>query len=268
MAFEAYLLQGTVPRSAARRLTYLLSGILHGAAVLIAVAYSFWHVEEVKPPAVTVTFISAAAAPPPPPPPAALGGGSLAIKHRAALARPKADAAPKTPPLLQPKVEPVVESPVPALRVEEASKEGSKEASKEATTPSSVVGQAGPGHAGASAGIAGGVKGGVPGGSGTTPSAAATFLPPFLGARQKLSGGEPEFPAYLRTPGARYKAIVKVCVGTSGAVESVTVLKRAHPILDQNVITKLKQTWRFKPWTVNGAAVPFCYSANFEFTIE
>src|SRR5450432_3833139 len=67
MAFEAYLLQGTVPRSAARRLTYLLSGILHGAAVLIAVAYSFWHVEEVKPPAVTVTFISAAAAPPPPP---------------------------------------------------------------------------------------------------------------------------------------------------------------------------------------------------------
>jgi len=265
MAFEAYLLQGTVPRSAARRLTYLLSGILHGAAVLIAVAYSFWHVEEVKPPAVTVTFISAAAAPPPPPPPPALGGASLAIKHRAALTRPKADAAPRTPPLLQPQVEPVVETPVPAPR--EVVQEASKEASKEAT-PSSVVGQAGPGKAGARMGTAGGVKGGVPGGSGTTLSSAATFLPPFLGARQKLSGLDPDFPAYLRTPGARYKAIVKICVGTSGAVESVTVLKRAHPILDQNVITKLKQTWRFKPWTVNGAAVPFCYSANFEFTIE
>ena len=265
MAFEAYLLQSTAPRSAARRLTYLLSGILHGVAVLMAVAYSFWHVEEVKPPAVTVTFISAAAAPPPPPPPPALGGASLAIKHRAALTRPKADAASQTPPLLQPKVEPMDETPVPAPKevVQEASQEPSKEAA-----PSSVVGQAGSGKAGASTGIASGVRGGVSGSSGTTPSSAATFLPPFLGARQKLSGLDPDFPAYLRTPGARYKAIVKVCVGTSGAVESVTVLKRAHPVIDQNLITTLKQTWRYKPWTVNGAAVPFCYSPNFEFTIE
>jgi outer membrane biosynthesis protein TonB len=121
-------------------------------------------------------------------------------------------------------------------------------------------------------GVKGGVAGGVVGGNptGTGPAAAAPsskFLPPQMGAQQKLSGADPRFPPALRTPGARFRVQVKVCVGGSGAVDSVILMKRAHPMLDGNVVNEVK-TWRFRPLMANGTAVPFCYFANFDFSSE
>jgi protein TonB len=126
---------------------------------------------------------------------------------------------------------------------------------------------------GVKAGVVGGVSGGIPGGTlgGTgagPPSAApvgARFLPPQMGAAQKLSGPDPDFPAVLRaTAGMKYSVKAKVCVGTSGSVDGVVILKHGPPMLDGSVSAAVK-AWRFRPLVANGTPVPFCYFANFDF---
>ncbi|MBC8132211.1 MAG: energy transducer TonB [Deltaproteobacteria bacterium] len=116
-------------------------------------------------------------------------------------------------------------------------------------------------------GVASGQDNGVAGGTGTTPTAASKFLPPHMGAKQKLSGAEPDFPTSLRTPGAKYLLLAKICVDVAGAVGSVTLLKKAHPTLDKNVLETLKG-WRFRPLMANGRPVPFCYPLPVEFQSE
>jgi outer membrane biosynthesis protein TonB len=163
---------------------------------------------------------------------------------------------------VQPKANPIVEPP------KESPREVAKEESKEPPTSAGAGSAAGVGKMeGEKGGVANGVKGGTPGGSGTTPGPAAKFLPPFMGAKQKISGAEPDFPTNLRTAGARYLVVAKICVGPSGAVDTVTLLKRAHPTLDNNVVTTVK-TWRYRPLTANGTPVPFCYFLNHQFESE
>jgi outer membrane biosynthesis protein TonB len=85
-----------------------------------------------------------------------------------------------------------------------------------------------------------------------------------MGAQLKISGAEPDFPAFLRRSGANYLVLAKICVGVSGAVDSVALQKRAEPTLDNNVAVAVK-AWRFRPMTANGTPVPFCYFGRFEF---
>jgi outer membrane biosynthesis protein TonB len=259
MAFEAYLQQDQLRPRRGRRITYTVSAGVHAAAVLAGVAYSFWHIEEISPRTVTVTFISAAAAPPPPPPAPPLGSSMLAPKHRPAV-RPKLESATKTPEVVQPQIE--KKDPE-----EEKPKESPKSESSGPSTDKGIVGGS---AAGVNAGVAGGIKGGTAIGTagGTGPaSAIPKFLPPQIGAQQRISGGEPDFPAHLRRPGANYTVRAKICVGTSGLVESVTLIKRAHPELDGNAITALKG-WRYRPLMANGKPAPFCYFVVHEFRSE
>jgi len=138
-------------------------------------------------------------------------------------------------------------------------------------SPGRTTSPGAPPGAGVADGVKGGLAGGVSGGTGIirAPSAplATKFLPPQIGAQQKLSGADPDFPATLRTAGSRYQVKAKVCVGTSGAVDTVVVLKHAHPTLDSNVVSTVK-TWRFRPLMANGNPLPFCYFANFDFSSE
>jgi len=59
--------------------------------------------------------------------------------------------------------------------------------------------------------------------------------------------------------------LAKICVNTSGAVDKVTLMKGADPLLDDGVLTTVKTSWRFRPLMANNLAVPFCYPATFEF---
>jgi hypothetical protein len=74
VAFEAF-------RTQTRRPTKLRSAVIgvaalfHGALIAAGVVYSYWHVDELTPPTLRVTFIAAAPPPPPPPPPPPAGGG-------------------------------------------------------------------------------------------------------------------------------------------------------------------------------------------------
>jgi protein TonB len=264
MAFEAYLQQATVRPRWSRRITAVVSVMAHAIALMVAIAYSYWHVEELKPPRVEVMLIAAAAAPPPPPPPPPLGGGAATpIKHK--VVRPKVEVA-KTE-IVQPKELPKQE-PVPEPK--ETPKEEPKETKSAGDAPP------GPGDPnGVKGGVAGGVKGGtvggVVGGTGTAAVSAAAppakFLPPAMGAQQKISGADPDFPPHLRHPGVTYVVMAKIVVNASGAVESVTLQKRAEPTLDELVVAAVKK-WRFRPLVANGKPIPFSYFGRFEFKSE
>jgi len=242
-----------------RRATVALSIGAHVAAALFAVAYSFWHVEELQPPRVTVTFVSAASLPPPPPPPPPpLAGGGGAPKRRN-IARPKTETVPelKTTPVVEP---PVKTAPVEPVHVAPPPDPHPTTAEGSGTGPGSEAGVKGGVAGGVKGGVAGGVVGGVVGAAVPSPK----FLPPQMGAQRKLSGADPDFPAVLRRSGAMYLVMAKICVGVAGGVDSVTLQKRAEPTLDGNVIAAVKG-WRFQPMTANGTPVPFCYFGRFEF---
>jgi len=263
-AFPARV-RGRMPDRGARRVTIVVSVLVHALAALGAIAYSFWHIEEVTPARVSVTFVSAAALPPPPPPPPPPLGGEAApaTPKRRTPIRPKVETVrvPETP-----KPTPVIEAPkVPVIEIPKTAPtpEPSGRAGDAAGSPNGVAG-------GVKGGVAGGVKGGVAGGTtGGTIGAPVPpkFLAPQMSAQQKLSGADPDFPAFLRRAGANYLVLAKICVGVSGAVETVTLQKRAEPTLDGNVMSTVK-SWRFKPLTANGTPVPFCYFGRFEFKSE
>src|SRR6187431_733927 len=107
MAFEAFRAQAAPARAGRKRLWYALSIAFHGALIAAAVAYSFWHIEELSPPLLKITFLSAAPRPPPAAPPPA-GGGAAAKKK--VTVKPKPVVVPK-PEIVQPKELPKKEEP-------------------------------------------------------------------------------------------------------------------------------------------------------------
>ena len=56
-AFESFLTQEKTKPKRGRRVTFTVSAALHGALIIVAIIYSFWHVDELSPETVTVTFI-------------------------------------------------------------------------------------------------------------------------------------------------------------------------------------------------------------------
>jgi periplasmic protein TonB len=255
MAFDAYRSQSQNRPRRRRRITYTLSLVFHGALVAVGIAYSFWHVEELSPPTLRVTFMSAITpeAPPAPPPPPPAGGGA-----------PKKKTVVKTKPIIVPTKPPEIVQPretPPPPKKEEPKPDDHDE-------PGGVKGGVKGGVAG---GVVGGVQGGTPGGVvGGTPGGGSVaplpskFLPPNLGALQKISGDEPPFPPSLRKAGLTYAIVAKICVSPGGAVSAITLMKKADPQLDAGVVSTVK-TWRFRPLMANDTAVPFCYPATFQF---
>jgi protein TonB len=259
MAFEAFLTQDQAKPTGRRRLTYTLSLLAHGAVVLVGVVYSFWHVEELSPPTVRVTFLSAMPPPPPPPPPGGNGG-----------ARKKVTSKPKptvTPTLVQPKatlVQPK-EKPEPETKKDPPKTEPKKtDDDEDDALPGGVVGGTKGGVAG---GTIGGTVGGVVGGTIDATPTAAKVLPPMMGKKQKVSGDEPVFPVALRKAGVVHVVMAKICVSKTGALDGVTIMKKADPELDANVISAVK-TWRHNPLLANNTPVPFCYFERFEFKAD
>ena len=258
MAFEAFLTQGAARPTGRRRLTTALSVAAHAALVAVGVVYSFWHVEELSPPTVKVTFLSALPPPPPPPPPA---GGEGAPKKKAAP-KPKV-----TPPLVQPKPTLVQPKETPKATPEEKKppKENPKKTDDDddAALPGGVIGGT---QGGTQGGVIGGTVGGTPGGTVDAPMV-PKLLAPNMGQQHKLSGEDPAFPAVLRKAGAVYVVMAKICVGKTGAVDGVTLMKRADPLLDANVESAVRN-WRYSPLLVGSAPAPFCYVARFEFKAD
>ena len=230
MAFEAFRNESK-GRPRRTRLMIAVSIAFHAVLLSAGVAYSFWHIDELTPPTVKVTFLSAAPPPPPPPPPA--GGGGAARKKP--VIRPKTPT--KVAELVQPR---------------ETPKEEPRETKPDPTE--------GPGERG---GVKGGVIGGTIGGTG-----APKFLPPNLAKGLKSSGDNPAFPAALRKPGAVYRVLAKYCITVTGTVDQVKIMQSAGPELDESV-QRTVRSWHFRPYlSAAGSAVPFCTVEAFEFRTE
>jgi protein TonB len=270
VAFESFRAQDRSRPRRLRRIAFALVAVFHGVLITAGIVYSFWHVDELTPPTLRVTFMSEPPPPPPPPPPPAGGGGG----------RPKKVA-------VKPKVvEPVPEKPPEIVQPPEKTKPKKFERRKytdeyeEKDDAKTAVG-VGKGKGAIAAdgdddgeedGVAGGVKGGQRGGiiggsiggTGLAP-APPRMMPPQFGALQKIAGDLPELPPALNHGGLSYVVEGTICVTAAGSVESVQITKGADPVLNDAVLKKVPKEWRFRPMRSGGIAAPFCYRARFEF---
>jgi protein TonB len=248
MPFEAFLTQSKTRPSRARRLMIAGSLVLHGGLVIAAAVYSFWQVDVLSPPSVTVTFLTnAPPAPPPPPPP------KKKTTAQTKPVTPKDIVQPKPNEILQPKTKPTEEPK------EDDGEEGGEEG-----------------------GVAGGVVGGIAGGVALGPSpqaakppppkpedAAPKFLPPNIAGQQLLTDPrkDPRYrvalPPALGSAGMRLWAMLKVCVSEEGDVSDVKIIKSMDATADSLLQAKIK-TWRYKPINIDGHAVRFCYNFRYE----
>jgi protein TonB len=231
MAFEAFLYQEKRKPKKGRRITYTLSLILHGALLFVGAIYSFWHVDELTPPSVSVTFM--AGTPPPPPPPPARRKSQTKVK-------------PKTPTqIVQPKPNDIIQP---------------KQEEKEVEQDDGVEG-------GVEGGVAGGVVGGIVGAP--VSKDPPKMVPPAIGKGQlAIDPTVPPYavklPAALARAGMTLFAMVKICVSPDGTVKDTKLIKSADPTLDPEIMGKIQSTWRYKPYTVDGRPVPFCYVLRYE----
>ena len=229
--FDRYV-QGTKP-SWKRRAVLTVSLALHAIAVVVLVVYSFIHVEEITPPALSLTFFSAPPPPPPPPPPAA--------HHKEVKPHPKVVPTQPTviPQLVQPKEEPEDDS--------------------------SDDGEEGGVEGGVAGGVAGGVVGGVVGGVGAgTGPVKPKNVPPYMLDQQKISGDAPHLPDIVKiqrkgTGDAIFMA--KICIDQSGRVSQISVIQ-GIPGADQSILATLR-TWKYKP-----QPLPICSMSRFVFSIN
>lgn len=240
IAFEALLAREERKPKLRKQLMLTISLALHGVLLVVGIIHSFWSVEELAPPSLAVT-LHLGAPPPPPPPPAA---------RKATPTKPKARPS-------EAKADRIV-----------APKEVSKELPKEEPKKEEDEDKGQPG------GVEGGVVGGVPGGAMTAVPAKVEvketpkMVTPQIGRQQLLIDPErDEFkvkvPPALRQQDLRFAAILKICVSAQGAVTSVQVLREADPTIDGQFPVVMSR-WRYKPYTIDGRPVPFCYPLRYE----
>jgi protein TonB len=232
-AFEHFLTQEKVRPKKWLRITIIASVAWHSALLVIGVVYSFWHVDEISPPSVNVTFLSAAPAPPPPPPAAKKKQNVVKPKVPTEVVQPRANQ------IVQPK-----EKPPPEPEEEDDGVEG---------------------------GVEGGVHGGVVGSAGPAVEA-PRMLPPNVAKGNLLIDPQseqyrPKLPPALNRAGARLFAMVKVCVSKEGRVDNVSFLKGADPLVDAEIKTKV-MTWKYKPYAIDGRPVPICFVMRLDMSAQ
>ena len=56
----------------------------------------------------------------------------------------------------------------------------------------------------------------------------------------------------------------KLCLTVTGAIGNVNMLKSTgFPAYDSKIQNKMRSEWRYKPYMVNGKAVPVCTAVTF-----
>jgi hypothetical protein len=99
------------------------------------------------------------------------------------------------------------------------------------------------------------------------PERSGQVVPPQVETAQRLTSPleppyKPSVPKRFAVAGARYTGIYKICVSSDGRVAGVKPLKSAgEREVDDSFMTTLL-TWRYRPLSVDGKAVPFCSMIN------
>jgi periplasmic protein TonB len=238
--FDNYVGAKLAKRSKWVSIVIAISIILHAGVGGALVVRSFWVIEKLEPPD---TELALATPPPPPPPPPA--GSS----------KPKTD---------QKKTVKKVKETVqidPNKKPEQADKE-SEDEGVEGGVEGGVAG-------GVVGGVLGGVEGGVLGGVGEQPKKEEPKIVPQVALEaQRISGEKDIQPpndvaTTISRSGKGVVGVVKMCLSSGGSVQKLNVLKSTgYPGYDNKIKTKMRE-WRYRPFMVNGKAVPVCTSVTF-----
>jgi len=226
----------------------ILSTALHVVVIAVVIAIPLLTVTNSLPDAPSMmAFVADAPAPPPPPPPPA----------------PPPAAKPAAP---QPKAAASVAAPVEAPTEIPPAPAASTATASSASSAEGVVGGVESGiEGGVSEGIAGGIAGGVVDTPPPPPPAAPVRIGGKITAPALVHRVEPVYSSVAQNAHLAGIAILEAVVDTSGGVQSVKVLRSAHPLLDREAVEALKQ-WRYKPLVLNGDASPFVLTVTFNFS--
>jgi protein TonB len=229
------------------RITVAVSVFLHAGAVVAALVASVWTIDKLRPKYVAVEW----AEPTTPPPP------------------PMATAAPAAPAAVSAK-RPVA---TPAVAVTQPT----TTTPTTTTTTTPTVDPGGGGPPGGTDPGGGGTGPGIPGGTGTEPVVAEP--PPEKVSIEALAAlrisGDPQIrlpPSVLRALADegvhRADIMVRLCLSASGVPQTVEILKSSgHQQADDQVRDGVR-SWRYRPYTVNGRAVPACAAVLMRYEIE
>ena len=241
----------------ARRVVIVGSVVVHAAAIAGLIVYSFFHVDEVSPPPLSITFFSVM----PPPAPALRRGtahkdpGPSKPKPRVTPPQPTAIAQPVTPKPEEAKSSEVavdkvstddgpVGDPKGSDRGSEFGKEGGLEDCPECT----------------------GVVVGVPRTAAPPPPPRKPWknIPHELDLDEVLYRPDPHLPDVVklqRKGTGESTFMAKICVDQEGIVERVDVLQGITGA--DEAIKGTVQQWRYKP-----QSIPVCFLARWVFTVE
>ena len=204
---------------------------------------TIWDIEQLEKPK---TQIDLAVAPPPPPPPPPPPGGA---KPQEVTITPK-----------KIKVKDIVQ-PVKMEKQQQVAQQDSGD-------PNGVEG-------GEEGGVAGGVVGGVVGAPPPPPPpppppAAPQNVPPTLLEGQRIAGEKMISPDDVtkteiqRSGKDKIIGSFKLCLTAEGGISNVNMLKSTgFPAYDSKIQGKMRSEWRYKPYMVNGRAVPVCTAVTF-----
>jgi periplasmic protein TonB len=226
MAFDAFINQGKAKNQKLLRAALTVAVVLHAGLLSAATVHSFWKVDELSPPTVSVTFLSGTPPPPPPPPPPK---------------KKKTNPTPKPTQIVQPKANAIVQP-------------------KEKEEPEEDEGEEG----GVEGGVAGGVVGAVPTQTETAkflpPSVGKGQLISDMANDPRY---KPRLPPALNRAGMVVWGLFKLCVTATGSVQSVQVLKSADKLVDNDWVAIMK-TLQHRPYSIGGRPVPYCYPMRLE----
>jgi protein TonB len=239
--FDNYVGARLARRSVWVTVVIIVSISLHAAVGAALIVRGFWVIEKLEPPD---TELALGAPPPPPPPPPA--GSS----------KPKTDIK-KTVKKVKETVQPD-ESKKPDPADSESEDEG-VEGGVEGGVAGGVVG-----------GVLGGVEGGVLGGVGEQPAKVEEpKIVPQVALESKRIAGEKDIQppndvaTAISRAGKGVVGVVKMCLTAGGTVQKLSMLKSTgHAAYDSKIKSKMRE-WRYRPFQVNGKAIPVCTSVTF-----
>ena len=237
--FDRY--QAATAPSWGRRALVIASISVHGVAAVALGIYSIFHVEEIAPPAVSLTFFSAPPPPPPPPPPA----------RKKTVVEKK---------VITEVVQPTTTVKIVQPKVEEKKEDKNEDDGEEGGVEGGVKG-------GVKGGTVGGVVGGTIGGTGTdlnAKPASPKMVAGFTLAAQVLTAADPHLSDEFKSahPQQIIKGMYKICLGTDGKVSDVTPMT-SIPTMDATIIQQIRSTWAYKP-----QPLPICFAKPFAFKIN
>ncbi|HEY1547704.1 MAG TPA: hypothetical protein VGG28_07790 [Kofleriaceae bacterium] len=223
--------------------------VFHIGLFLFMWIKTIWDLEQLDRPKTTIDL---AVAPPPPPPPPPPPGGA---KPHDVQIQPKKI---KVRDIVQPvKIEKQDQTP----QVEDKG------------DPNGEIG-------GEEGGVAGGVVGGVVGAPPPPPPpppppAPPQLVPPTALEASRIAGEKAIQPDDVtrmdisRSGKDRIVGTFKLCINAEGAIQNVTMMKSTgFGAYDSKIQGTIRSSWRYRPFNVNGKAVPVCTAVTFIYSMH